>query len=134
MTVNGKLRLFELWDIYYIPDMRTNNLLSVIYMVQKRYTVNFGAKLCEISKAGSVIGRAKNKKRLWVLNGNLVVSDPQVVHVVKASLNIWHKLLGHTITYSVKKLLESSIVTGIELIDNGTNHVNGKCIACIKGK
>ena len=37
-------------------------------------------------------------------------------------------------TCSVKKLLESLMVTGIELIDNGTNWVDGKCIICIKGK
>jgi len=36
--------------------------------------------------------------------------------------------------HSVKKLLELSIVTGIELIDDGTNHTDGECIACIKGK
>jgi len=37
-------------------------------------------------------------------------------------------------TRSVKKLLESSMVTGMELIDDNTNHADGKCIACIKGK
>jgi len=37
-------------------------------------------------------------------------------------------------TCSVKKLLESSMVTGMELIDDGTNHADGECIACIKGK
>ena len=35
---------------------------------------------------------------------------------------------------SVKKLLELSMVTGMELINNRTNHVDGKCITCIKGK
>jgi len=37
-------------------------------------------------------------------------------------------------THSVKKLLESSMVIGIELIDNSTNHADGECIACIKEK
>jgi len=37
-------------------------------------------------------------------------------------------------TRSIKKLLETSMVTGMELIDNGTNHADGECIACIKGK
>jgi len=37
-------------------------------------------------------------------------------------------------TRSVKKLLESSMVTGMELIDDGTNHADGECIACIKEK
>jgi len=33
MTVNGTSRLFELQDIYYTPDMGTNNLLLVTYIV-----------------------------------------------------------------------------------------------------
>jgi len=61
ITVDGTSRLFELQDVYYIG---TNNLLSVTYMVQKGYTVNFGTNICEISKAGSIIGRAKNRKGL----------------------------------------------------------------------
>jgi len=64
MTVDRKSRFFELQNIYYVLDMRTNNLLLVTYMVQKGYTVNFRAKLCEISKAKSVIERAENKKKL----------------------------------------------------------------------
>jgi len=71
--------------------MGTNNLLSVTYMVQKRYTVNFGTNMCKISKARSIIERAKNRKGLWVLDGNSVVSNPHVVYVVKALLSIWHK-------------------------------------------
>jgi len=115
MTVDEKSRLFELQDVYYIPDMGTNNLLSVTYMVWKGYTVNFREK-CEISKAGSIIGIAKNKKRLWVLDRNSVVPDPQVAHVAKISLNIWHKQLGHAMTCSVLKLWDLLMVTGIEMM------------------
>jgi len=114
--------------------MGTNNLLSVTYMVWKGYTVNFGTNMCEISKAGSVIRKAENRKGLWVLDGNPVVPDPYVAHVAKASLSVWHKRLGHAMTHFVKKLLESSMVTGMELIDDSTNHADGECIACIKGK
>jgi len=88
MTVDGTSRFFELQDVYYIPDMGTNNLLSVTYMVRKGYTVNFGTNMCEISKAGSVIGKAENRKGLWVLDGNPVVPDPYVAHVAKASLSV----------------------------------------------
>jgi len=64
MTVDGTSRLFELQDVYYVPDIGTNNLLSVTYMVWKGYTINFGTNMCEISKAGSIIGKAENRKRL----------------------------------------------------------------------
>jgi len=91
ITVDGKSRLFELWDIYYVLDMGTNNLLSVTYIVQKEYTVNFRERLCKISKARSIIGITKNKKGLWVLDRDSAISDPQVAYVVKASLNVWYK-------------------------------------------
>jgi len=61
--------------MYYVLDMETNNLLLVTYMVWKGYTINFRERLCEISKAESIIGIAKNKKGLWVLDGDLVISD-----------------------------------------------------------
>jgi len=34
----------------------------------------------------------------------------------------------------VKKLFESSMVTGMELIDDSTNYADGEYIACIKEK
>jgi len=101
MTVDKKSRLFELRDMYYVLDIGTNNLLLVTYMVWKGYTINFRERLCEISKARSIIGIIENKKGLWVLDRNLVVSDPQVAYVMKASLNIWYKWLGHVMTCSV---------------------------------
>ena len=60
--------------------------------------------------------------------------DSYVAHVAKASLSVCHKRLGHAMTHSIKKLLESSMVTGMELIDDSTNHADGECIACIKGE
>jgi len=89
MTVDRTSRLFELWDIYCVLDMETNNLLLVTYIVQKGYSVNFGSNTCEISKARSIIGRAKNRK--WVLDGSPIVPDPQVAYIAKASLSVWHK-------------------------------------------
>ena len=66
MIVDGKSRLFELQDVYYVPDMGTNNLLSVTYIVWEEYTVNFGERLYEISKARLIIGITENKKGLYV--------------------------------------------------------------------
>jgi len=91
MIVDSTSRLFKLQDIYYIPDIRTNNLLSVTYMVQKKYTVNFGTNMCEISKARLIIGRAKNRKGLWILDSNPVVPNPYIAYIAKMSLSIWHK-------------------------------------------
>jgi len=35
-------------------------------------------------------------------------------------------------TYSIKKLIELSMTTGMELIDNSTNHIDDKYVVCIK--
>ena len=88
MTVDRISRLFKLWDIYYVLDMRTNNLLSVTYMIQRGYTINFGAKLYEISKAGSVIKRAKNKKRLWVLDRNSVMQQLSLDNLITLQVRV----------------------------------------------
>jgi len=118
MTVDRTSRLFELWDIYCVLDMGTNNLLLVTYIVQKGYSINFGSNTCEISKARSIIGRAKNRKRLWVLDGSPIMPDLQVAHIAKVLLSVWHKQLGHVMICSVKKPLESSMVIGMELTDD----------------
>jgi len=80
MTVNGILKSFELQNVYYVPDMETNNLLLVIYIVRKEYAINFGIIIYEISKAGSIIGKAKNRKGLWVLDSNSIMSDCQMTN------------------------------------------------------
>jgi len=88
ITVNGTSKLFELQDVYYVLDIGTNNLLLVTYMVRKRYAVNFGTNIYEISKSESIIGKAENKKELWILDGNPIIPDYQVAHVVRALLSI----------------------------------------------
>jgi len=59
MTVDGTLRLFELQDVYYVPDMGTNNLLSVTYMVRKGYTVNFGINIVRSQKLDQLLEEPK---------------------------------------------------------------------------
>ena len=42
MKVNGKSIVYELCDVYYIPNMEMNNLLSVTYMSKRNYSIFFG--------------------------------------------------------------------------------------------
>jgi len=67
MDVNGKSNIYELRNVYYVPDMVTNNLLSVTYMVNKGYFVSFGAHKCEITRSGNLIGKAEKQRNLWIL-------------------------------------------------------------------
>jgi len=42
MDSDRRLMVYELRDVYYVPNMRTNNLLSVTYMSEKNYSIIFG--------------------------------------------------------------------------------------------
>jgi len=95
MNVNRTSNVYEFQNVYYVPDMGSNNLLSVTYMVNKGYFVGFGVHKCEISKKGLVIEEAKKKRNLWILQGVTVSSVMELVHVIKVSLKLWHKRLGH---------------------------------------
>ena len=85
-------------------DIGTNNLLSITYIVKKDYIINFGTNLCKISKARLVIRKTESRKGLWILNRDPIVPSPQAVHVIKASLDIWYKWLGHIMTCLVQRL------------------------------
>ena len=95
MDIDRKSSVYEFQDIYYVPDMGTNNLLSVMYMVNKGYFVGFGVDKCEIIKGNIVIARAEKSRDLWILQGRMVSPGHQSVHIVKASLDLWHKYLGY---------------------------------------
>jgi len=67
MDIDGKSSVYKFQDVYYVPDMGTNNLLLVTYMVNKGYFVGFGVDRCEIIKGNMVIVRAEKSRNLWIL-------------------------------------------------------------------
>jgi len=120
--------------MYYIPEIGSNNLLSVTYMVNKGYFVGFGAHKCEISKGDTVIGEAEKRRNIWILQGVTIPPVAESAHIVKASLKLWHKCLGHAMTRSVKKLLYKSMVTGLDIADTISRDLKEPCELCLKGK
>jgi len=134
MNVNGTSNVYEFWNMYYVPDMGYNNLLSVTYMVNKRYFVSFGADKCEISKKGLVIGKAKKRRNLWILQGITVPPVMELAHVAKVSLKLWYKHLGHAMTQSVEKLSHEFMVTGLDIANTNNVDLKEPCASCLKGK
>jgi len=106
IDVGKKSKTYELCDIYYVLDMEANNLLSVTYMVKKGYTVDFGVNNCEIRKDDNAVGIAERKLGLWVLKGTTSLPDHQFAHIATTSLHMWHKCLGHAMTWLIRKLLD----------------------------
>jgi len=134
MDVEKESKTYELRDVYYVPDIEANNLLSVTYMVKKGYTVNFGVNNCEIRKDGNAVGIAERKLGLWVLKGTTLSPDHQSAHIATTLLHMWHKRLGHAMTRSIRKLSDQSMVTGLEITNEETTDADEHCIPCLKGK
>jgi len=56
------------------------------------------------------------------------------VHIARASIDIWHRRLGHAMTQSIKKLVDQSMVTGMEAETEEDGAAHTHCILCLKGK
>ena len=134
IEVNGKPTVYELCDVYYVPNMGTNNLLSVTYISERNYSTIFGQDECSILKGMNVIGRARKRNKLWILEGKTLFPTQESAHVTRASINTWHRCLGHAMMQSIKKLIDQSMVTGMEaeMEKDGAAHTH--CISCLKGK
>ena len=64
MNVNGSSNIYKFRNVYYVPEIESNNLLSVTSMVNKGYFVDFGTHKCKISKGGIVIEETKKRRNL----------------------------------------------------------------------
>ena len=134
IEVDGKPTVYELRDVYYVPNMGTNNLLSVTYISERNYSTIFGQDECSILKGMNVIGRARKRNKLWILEGKTLFLTQESAHVARASINTWHRRLGHAIMQSIKKLIDQSMVTGMEAKTEKDGAAHTHCISCLKGK
>jgi len=85
-------------------------------------------------KGRNVIGKARKRDKLWILEGKTLSPTQESAHIAKASINTWHRRLGHAMTQSVTKLVDQSMVTGMEAKMDRDSAEHTHCISCIKGK
>jgi len=64
MSIDSKMIIYKLCDVYYVHNIGTNNLLSVTYMIEKNYTVSFGWYNCRILKERGLIGKVTKRDKL----------------------------------------------------------------------
>ena len=64
MDGDGRPTVYKLRDVYYVPNMGTNNLLSVTYMSERNYSIFFGRDESSILKGTNVIGKAIKRDKL----------------------------------------------------------------------
>jgi len=134
MDGDGRPMVYKLWDIYYVPNIGTNNLLLVIYMSERNYSIFFGRDKCNILKGTNVIGKARKRDKLWILEGKTLFPIQESAHVVRTSINTWHRCLGHAMMQSIKKLVDQSMVTGMEAKMEKNSTAYTHYISCLKGK
>ena len=81
-----------------------------------------------------MIRKAKKRDKLWILKEKTLSPTQESAHIARALINTWHRRLGHAITQSVKKLVDQSMVTGMEakMEKDGAEHTH--CISYLKGK
>jgi len=132
MDIGKESKIYELCDVYYVPDIGANNLLFMTYMMKKGYTVDFGVNNCKIRKDGNAVGIAEKKLGLWVLKDTTSSLDHQSAHIATTLLHMWYKCLGHAMTRSIRKLSDQSMVMGLEITNEETTDANEHCIPCLK--
>jgi len=49
----------------------------------------------------------------------MVLPTPESAHVANVSLELWYRHLGHAMTRSIEKLSHQSMVTGLDIADDG---------------
>jgi len=87
MKVDEKSMVYELCDVYYVPNMGMNNLLSVTYISKRNYSLFFGQDEYNILKGRNVIGKARKRNKLWILKGKTLFPTQEFTHIAKASIN-----------------------------------------------
>ncbi|THH12698.1 hypothetical protein EUX98_g9791, partial [Antrodiella citrinella] len=153
-TGNGSTHNVVLVDVYYVPDLN-GNLLSVSQFTNRGGHVNFVGSGCELSDARATVKvQARNRQGLYILDATVDTSksaliahlspsssDPPtplvanfagVDKVSKATLDTWHRRLGHVNFKSVLKMVRKGLVDGMEITgDKVSKHT---CKPCFEGK
>jgi transposase InsO family protein len=142
-----------LQEVYYVPDLNTN-LLSVPRLTKQGLQVTFDGSTCKILANGRVAARARKQNSLYILElmpremarayimqGPSAALNPEASITAltsrtltsSASLETWHRRLGHINFDAVSKLLQKDMVNGIKVIGPRT-HNKAVCQPCLDGK
>lgn len=115
-------------DVQYIPDLSTN-LLSVVEIVKKGYKVVFQSSGCEIfNMEGKLVATGIIENDLFKL-AQSEAAGKVMLSSACASLETWHKRMGHLNYNSVKKLADG-VACGMRI----SNENHGDCTVCPMGK
>ena len=160
ITIHQKA-IYLVQNVYYVSDLN-DNLLSVSYLVNRKYYVHFLLQntwpVVEINNPdGHIIAYGHKENGLFIFDGTTclskkyanitILSDLELVNdnveekmdeppqkKSTGSLTMWHKHLGHVALATVKKLFKKQMVKGMEIDKHDDKNETHQCSTCIKGK
>ena len=153
--------IYLVQNVYYVSDLNSN-LLSVSYLVNRKYHVYFLLwntwPAVEINNPnGHIIAYGHEENGLFIFDSttclpegcanitilnNLELVNDSVEEKIDelpqkkstGSLTTWHKHLGHVAKTTVKKLSKKQMVKGMEIDKHDDEDETHQCSICLKGK
>jgi len=116
-----------MYDTLYVPDL-SDNLYSLSTAAKRGITANLQPTCIAFMRDGLNIHSANLRKGLYVLNFQVQIDDMKAL--TSATLKEWHERFGHTNTKVIKNMIDSGIVTGLEIINTEKN----QCEDCVENK
>lgn len=134
MIVGNRKRTAVLYDVYYVPNIRRNLMpVSQIEQKGKELLIKDGKIKIKNAKSKETICIAYRKNDLYIVKAEIRKNTSSSVESHTANLEmdqVWHRRFCHVSNDTIKKLLETNRVTGL---DNAkTNKYT--CDACNIGK
>ena len=114
---------FSLSDVLYVPDFKAN-LISVGRLSDKGVTLRFYKSHCELIGSGYSV-KARRNGDLYEIKA-LTKSK---ANLASASIEVWHRRLGHLDKNAIKKMATENLVNGLEEVSLKEN-----CEECVLGK
>jgi hypothetical protein len=133
-------------SVLHVPDLN-GNLLSVRQLCHSGYSTQFTANECTIRNSkNEVVGRAPIDGNLYTLQVSICVKQEEHVNISvfdeyglaigstssRASLETWHRRLGHTHYDSIRQMVNKDIVNGMDILPE-TSQPPGICKPCVEG-
>jgi transposase InsO family protein len=123
----GSQQKLQLTNVLLVPDIR-HNLIAIDRLA---YKVTFFHGECSIrDKLGRPVARIRSHEGLYRLRAPMAFAA--IATATPASIDLWHRRLGHLNVAAVRQL--SKLSEGMPIKDSYNTNAASICRACIEGK
>jgi transposase InsO family protein len=128
-VVNGVRHTITFTGVWYVPSAQTN-LLSVSALTDRGCRVEFTCDSCTVWSHEMKLFTAVKQNQLFIVD---ISSERAMVSHNTSNqrhIDLWHQRLGHTNEQTIRQMMSSGAVTGM----NVTNGMSEVCHGCAMGK